>query len=182
MLIERLPYAYPGHPLAHVERGALLGGVEVVVSYDAYLREPTVELEDVSLERLALCWRAGIFRAHVAVASTHIHDVSAHAVVPCRTIGDLPVVHLRVLIVLYQSLHTPVEVEQVGIAHLLPATPCRWGRGVPSAYFIRTHLAPLRRGGAMDDEIFHRLAHHAFSLYPLAITTPASVFLGMQMK
>ena len=99
MLIERLPYAYPGYPLAHVERGALLGGVEVVVSYDAYLWEPAVELENVSLERLALCWRACVFRAHGTVASAHIHDVPAHAVVPCRTIGDFPVVYTVVFVV-----------------------------------------------------------------------------------
>ena len=71
--------------------------LEVVVSYDAYLREPAVELEDVSLERLALCRRAGVLRAHVAVAAAHIHDVPAHAVVPCRTIGDLPVVYLSLI-------------------------------------------------------------------------------------
>ena len=156
--------SYPGYPPPHVERGALLGGVEVVVSHNAYLWEPTVELEDVSLESLALCRRAGILRAHVAVASAHIHDVPAHAVVARSSVGHFPRVHLSVLVVLYQSLHTPVKVEQVGIAHLLPAAPCRGWRGVPSAYLSRGDLAPLRRGGAMDDELFHRLAHHAFSL------------------
>lgn len=182
MLIERLPYAYPGYPLAHVERGALLGGVEVVVSYDAYLREPAVELENVSLERLALCRRAGIFRVHGTVASAHIHDVPAHAVVPSRAIGDFPVVYTVVFVVGCQSLDGAVKMNEVCVAHVSPPPACRGWRGVPLAYLSRRHLAPLRRGGAVDDEIFHRLAHHAFSLYPLAITTPASVFLGMQMK
>lgn len=164
MLIERLPYAYPGYPLAHVERGALLSGVEVVVSYDEYLWEPAVELEDVSLERLALCRRAGVLRVHVAVASAHIHDVPAHAVVPCRTIGNLPVVYTVVFVVGRQPLDGAVKMNEVRVAYVFPPPACRGWRGVPSAYLSRRHLAPLRRGGAMDDEIFHRLAHHAVSL------------------
>ena len=68
---------------------------------------------------------AGIDRlVHIVrVNASGIDDVAAHAVVACRSVGNLPRIDAHVLVVLYESFHAAVKMEQVGIAHLLPAAP-----------------------------------------------------------
>ena len=86
MLIERLPYAYLTKPCRHIERRARLAGIQVMVTNDAYLWKTAMEILHITFQGLALCRRACVFRAHGAVASAHIHDVTAHTVVPLSLI------------------------------------------------------------------------------------------------
>ena len=153
--------SYLAQPLAHVKRRARLAGIQVVVPHNAYLRKTLVEVAHIAFQGFLLRRRPRILGLHGFVAATHIHDVPAHAVVACCAVSNLPRVHLRVLVVVHQTLHAAVKVHHIRVAHLLPATPTLAYRvGVPVAYLLGTYLTAFRRSGAVDDEILHWLAHY----------------------
>ena len=80
--------------------------------------------------------------------------MAANLVVPDSSIRHLPRVDVSVLVVLYQTLYTPVEVDHVGVAYLLPAPTALRGRcSVPSADLVTAYRTPLGRGGAVDNEV-----------------------------
>ena len=113
-----------------------------------------MEVLDVTFEGFTLCLGASVLGLSSSVATTHIHDVSAHSVVTCSTIGNFPRVNQCVLVVLNKSFHTPVKMYHVRVAHLLPATPSLAYRGsMPVAYLRSTYLTSFGRGGAVDYKV-----------------------------
>ena len=80
--------------------------------------------------------------------------MAANLVVSDSSIRHLPCVHIGVLVVLYETLYTPVKVDHVGVADLLPSpTALRGWCSVPFADLVTAYRTPLRRGGAVDNEI-----------------------------
>ena len=74
----------------------------------------------------------------------------AHTVVTLGTIGHFPRIDLRIFVVIDKTFHLAVQVYQVGIAYLLPATPTLAYRvGVPVAYLLRGYLTAFRGGCAV---------------------------------
>lgn len=145
---------YCAQPLLHVEAGACLL-CHLVVPYDAHLRVAGVEVEDITLQRFELLRRSGVLRRFAILRHTaHVDDMAANLVVSDSAIRYLPRVHIGVLIVLHQTLYTPVEVDHVGVADLLPSPTALRGRcSVPSADLVTAYRTPLGRGGAVDNEI-----------------------------
>ena len=57
-----------------------------------------------------------------------------NGVITRRTVGDFPRVDICVLVVIHKAFNASVQVEQVGVAYLFPATAALAYRGgVPTA-------------------------------------------------
>jgi hypothetical protein len=64
--------------------------------------------------------------------------VSADGIVTFGSIGYFPWINIRILIIVNEAFHLAVQMYQVGISHLLPATPTLAYRvSVPCSYLIR---------------------------------------------
>ena len=145
---------YCAQPLLHVEaRASLL--CHLVVTYDAHLRVAGVEVDDVTLQRFELLRRSGVLSCFAILRYTaHVDDMAANLVVPDSSICHLPWVYIGVLVVFHEALYTPVEVDHVGVADLLPSpTALRGWCSVPFADLVTAYRTPLGRGGAVDYEI-----------------------------
>ena len=146
-----LPDANLMQPRRDVKAWACLARIQLMVSDYPYLRKAAVEVLDIAFQRLALSGSTCILGIHCLVATTHIHYVPAHAVISCCTVGNLPWVNLRILVVIHQSFHAPIKMYHIRVTHLLPATPTLTYRvGVPVMYLRRAHLTSLGGGGAVD--------------------------------
>lgn len=155
-----LPDSYLMQPFLHIKGRTGLARVQLMVSYDAYLREAAVEVLHIAFQSLALCYRPRIFRLHTLIAPTYIYDVPAYAVETGGTVGNLPRVDAGIFVIVHKPFYATVEVHHIRVTHLLPATPSLAYRvGVPVAYLRGAYLTVFRRGGAVDYKILYRLTH-----------------------
>jgi len=98
---------------------------------------------------------AGVLRG-LAVTGTapDVDYVASNLVIAHGAVGYLPRVYLSILVVSYQTLYTPVQVDHIGVADLLPATPTLgYGGGMPLADLVTADRPPLGRSGAVDNEV-----------------------------
>lgn len=116
------------------------------------IRKTPVKVLYIPFQRLCLPRCPGILRRFpVQSHASSVHDMPAYRVKPGGPVRHFPGINLRVLIVLNQPLDTAVQVYQVRIADLLPATSAPAYRiRMPSADLGRADLTSFRRGGAMD--------------------------------
>ena len=121
------------------------------MAYNLDLRKTLMEVPHIVGHRLQLRRGARVLGVlHILGAATGIHHMTAHTVVTLGTIGHFPRIDLRIFVVIDKTFHLAVQVYQVGIAYLLPATPTLAYRvGVPVAYLLRGYLTAFRGGCAV---------------------------------
>ena len=114
------------------------------MTYNLDLRKTLMEVPYIVGHRLQLRRGARVLGVlHILGAATGIHHMTAHTVVTPGTIGHFPRIDLRIFVVIDKTFHLAVQVYQVGIAYLLPATPTLAYRvGVPVAYLLRGTSRP----------------------------------------
>src|SRR5574344_1719916 len=112
---------------------------------DPYLGEPVMEVPHIVDHGFRLSRGAGILgRFAVCCQSAYIHNVPGDRIVPSSAIGNLPWIHIRVLIILNHPFHTPVQMYHVGIAHLVPSSSAlAYGVAVPVPYLGAGHRSSL---------------------------------------
>lgn len=142
-------------PCLHVERRAGFG-CQFVMPYDGCAGKPGDEIPDVVFEGAFLLRSAGVAGGRaVGGDSSGVCDVTAGGVVTTGAVGDLPGIDRAVFVVGDEPFDAAVQVDEVGITHLTPAsTALGNGGGVPPADIGGTHFAAGRRGRAVDDESF----------------------------
>ena len=146
-----LPDANLMQPRQDVKAWACLARIQLMVPDYPYLRKAAVEVLHIAFQCRTLCHSARVLRFSSLVTTTHIHYVPTHAVISCCTVGNFPLIHLRILVVINESLHAPVKMYHIRVAHLLPATPTlAYWVGVPVTYLRRVYLTVLGRGSAVD--------------------------------
>ena len=141
-------------PFLHIKtRTGLCRQLVMADNFDAW--EAAVEIEDIGLHSLKLCRCTGILgRFSVPGTAAGIDDVSADGVIALSSIGHLPRVDMRVLIIVDKSLHRTIQVDDVCVAHLSPTSPAlRQGGGVPPADVGSSDLSPLWCSGTVYYEI-----------------------------
>lgn len=142
-------------PCLHVERRAGFG-CQFVMPYDGCAGKPGDEISDVVFEGAFLLRSAGVAGGcAVSGYSSGVCDVTAGGVVTTGAVGDLPGIDRAVFVVGDEPFDAAVQVDEVGITHLAPASAALGnGGGMPPADIGGTHFAAGRRGRAMDDESF----------------------------
>lgn len=142
-------------PCLHVERRAGFG-CQFVMPYDGCAGKPGDEIPDVVFEGAFLLRSAGVAGGcAVGGYSSGVCDVTAGGVVTTGAVGDLPGIDRAVFVVGNESFDAAVQVDEVGITHLAPASAALGnGGGMPPADIGGTHFAAGRRGRAVDDESF----------------------------
>lgn len=142
-------------PCLHVERRAGFG-CQFVMSYDGCAGKPGDEIPDVVFEGAFLLRSAGVAGGRaVGGDSSGVCDVTAGGVVTTGAVGDLPGIDRAVFVVGDEPFDAAVQVDEVGITHLTPASTALGNGGcVPPADIGGTHFAAGRRGRAVDDESF----------------------------
>ena len=103
------------------------------MTYNLDLRKTLMEVPHIVGHRLHLRRGARVLgMLHILGAATGIHHMTAHTVVTLCTVGHFPRINLRIFVVIDKAFHLAIQVYQVGIAYLLPATPtltgsvCQW--------------------------------------------------------
>lgn len=104
------------------------------MTYNLDLRKTLMEIPHIVGHRLQLRRGARVLgMLHILGAATGIHHMTAHTVVALGTIGHFPRIDLRIFVVINKAFHLAIQVYQVGIAYLLPATTplltgsvCQW--------------------------------------------------------
>ena len=142
-------------PCLHVERWAGFG-CQFVMPYDGCAGKSGDEIPDVVFEGALLLRSAGIAGGRaVGGDSSGVCDVAAGGVVAAGAVGDLPGIDRAVFVVGNEPFDAAVQVDEVGITHLTPASAALGNGGcVPPADIGGTHFAAGRRGRAVDDESF----------------------------
>ena len=127
------------------------------MSNNTDLREAVVEVSHIIGKSLLLLQGAGVERFTVVLAHTScIDNMPAHGIETSSTIGNLPWVHFRILVVIHQALYTTIQMYEISIAHLLPSSAALgWRIAVPVPDVGGCHLPTFRRGSAVDYQIFH---------------------------
>ena len=118
------------------------------MTYNLDLRKTLMEVPHIVGHRLHLRRGARVLgMLHILGAATGIHHMTAHTVVTLCTVGHFPRINLRIFVVIDKAFHLAIQVYQVGIAYLLPATPTlAYWVSVPVAYLIRGYLTAFRGG------------------------------------
>ena len=126
------------------------------MAYDGCAGKPGDEIPDVVFEGAFLLRSAGVAGGRaVGGDSSGVCDVAAGGVVAAGAVGDLPGIDRAVFVVGDEPFDAAVQVDEVGITHLTPAsTALGNGGGVPPADIGGTYFAAGRRGRAVDDESF----------------------------
>lgn len=152
---RRLENAGFPKPCLHVERWAGFG-CQFVMPYDGCAGKSGDEIPDVVFEGALLLRSAGIAGGRaVGGDSSGVCDVAAGGVVAAGAVGDLPGIDRAVFVVGNEPFDAAVQVDEVGITHLTPASAALGNGGcVPPADIGGTHFAAGRRGRAVDDESF----------------------------
>jgi len=134
------------------------------MAYNLHVWVLSVEFFHIFLHGLFLGFRAGVLGLQAPVTASYIHDVAAHTIEPCSTVGHLPWINLCILVVVNKAFTLPIQMEHVGIAYLLPPVAFRLRVAVPVPDVGTGHLATFRGCGAVDDEIF-QLCHEESGLF-----------------
>ncbi len=115
--------------------------------------EYELENEIAHGKNLGLCASVFGFLA-ISCQATGIDNMNTHCVDPGNTIGDFPGINNIVVIVGHQLFDGTIQMDEVGIANLLPPSACRRRIEMPVPDLIRCNFAELACSCAVDNEIF----------------------------